>query len=277
MKIVLFNNKHRLDLDAEIRYFDRKSLQDVSSAVDVIKAFNPDLIIEEEKNDGVSLFTPIYDKLPGIPKAWWCIDAHCNLINHVVYAKQFDYIFCAQSWFVPIIQKEVLNKVFYLPLCHTQTLTEYEEMLRTQVKKDVELSFIGNIRTIHVDRMKHVAYLMKKYGEKFVARQSDYQTMLNWLRRSKVTFNCSLNNDLNFRVFEAIACGAVLLTDDVTDLDSIYGLRDRVVAYDKLLPDWQTTDVPYRDGEAFIKHKHTLTHRMSQLLTMVQTGEQYEY
>src|SRR6185369_7412386 len=105
-------------------YLTHDDLADVTDTVEKIKHFEPDLLLEEEKNDGVSNFSSIYEELPGVPKAWWCIDAHCNLIDHVVYAKQFDYVFCAQSWFVPIIQKEVLNKVFYLPLCHTQTMTE---------------------------------------------------------------------------------------------------------------------------------------------------------
>lgn len=278
-KLVVFNSNHKLDLEAEILYFsyeDMMGIDDYDRMIEHIKAFKPDLIIEEEKNDGKSIYTNVYKQLPGIPKAYWLIDGHCNLIDHVVYAKQFDYVFCAQSWFMPIIQREVLNRVFYLPLCHTQTMTEYQEMLKTKVKKDIELSFIGNIRSIHVDRKKHVQKLLEMYPN-FFARQSNYEDTLKYLRRSKATFNCSLNNDLNFRVWEGLACGSLVVTDDVTDIDNIYGLRPLLTVYDKLLPNWQSLDIPQMDGEAFIKGGHTLTHRMLQLIAMTEGGEQVEF
>ncbi|SRR6266571_5661336 len=276
MKIVVFNGRHKLDLHHEIIYFDRFDLQNVDEIIEQIKLFKPDLIWEEEKNDGVSVFTDIYKQFPDIPKAWWLIDGHCNLIDHIVYAKQFDYVFCAQSWFVPIVQREVKAKVFYLPLCHTQTMTGYQKMLQTPVKKDIYFSFIGNIRSIHVERREYISKFLAIYPN-FFAVQSDYEATLQYLRRSKATFNCSLNNDLNFRVWEALACDTVLITDGVTDIGSIKGLRDRVVTYDKLFPDW-TTDMPRdKDRVGFIKQGHTLTHRMLQMLDMVQLGEQYGY
>jgi hypothetical protein len=279
MKLVVFNDKHILDIQHDILYFDKTDLVDVPKLVADIKAFQPDLIIEEEKNDGSSLFTNVYKELPGIPKAWWMIDAHCNLIDHIVYAKQFDYVFAAQSWFIPIVQPEILNKVFYLPLCHTQTMTEYQEMLQQPVvERDIDFSFIGNIRSIHVERAKYVARLLEAYPETFVARKTDYAVMLTYLRRSKATFNCSLNNDLNFRVWEGLACGAMVVTDDVTDIGSITGLYSHVVTYDKLIPDWQAIGLPLLQNSVdFIKQGHTMTHRVLEMLHMIQSGQQTSY
>lgn len=279
MKIVVFNGQHELDLPHEMIYFTAGDLTllGVEEIVKLILDFKPDLMIEEEKNDGVSIYTEVYKKLTGIQKAYWLIDGHCNLIDHVVYAKQFDFVFCAQSWFVPIIQREVLNKVFYLPLCHTQTLTEYREMLATPVEKDIDLSFVGNIRSIHVERKKYVGRFLELY-DGFFARKSDYNKTLEYLRRSKSTFNCSLNNDLNFRVWEALACGTVIVTDNVIDIDRIYGLRNHLTVYDKLIPDWLNLSLPSAsDTQGFIMEGHTMTHRMFQLLEMIETGDQIDY
>jgi hypothetical protein len=277
MKLVIFNGKHTLDISHDIIYFDRNDLVDSNIVIEKIREFQPDLIIEEEKNDGVSNFTEIYKAFPGIPKAYWLIDGHCNLIDHIVYAKQFTFVFCAQSWFIPIVQHELLYKVFYLPLSHTQTLTEYKEMLSTPVERDIEMSFIGNIRSIHVERKKYIKRFLEIYPD-FFAHQADYQKTLNYLRRSKTTFNCSLNNDLNFRVWEALACGAKIVTDEVTDVYSIYTLRKYLTLYDKLLPDWNNLEPPeYIDSEMFIKDGHTLTHRMLQLIDMCERSIQYNY
>lgn len=283
MRIVFFNNNHQLDLDHEMIYFSAADMHVLGkeTIVQLILDFNPDLIIEEEKNDGKSLYNEIYNKLDNIPKAYWLIDAHTNLIDHLVYARQFDYIFCAQSWFVPIVEHEINAKVFYLPLCHTQTLTEYDNMMKTQVDKTIDFSFIGNIRSIHVDRKKYITQLLTVYPD-FFARSASYEKTLDYLRHSRVIFNCSLNNDLNFRVWEAIACEAFLITDEVTDLQHFPLLKQFMWTYDKRHADFSQSTINFAINritkqKEFIRSKHTLTHRMEQLLVMLQSGNQYLY
>lgn len=279
MKLVVFNDKHKLDIDHEIFYLSSQDIQErgVGQVAEEIKWFAPDLIIEEEKNDGVSRFADLYKMFPKVTKAWWMIDAHCNLIEHVVYAKQFDYIFCAQSWFIPLFKHETKGRLFYLPLCHTQTATELAASPAAD-RRDLGFSFIGSIRPIHVERRQLVREFLQKYGDYFFARKADHGKTLEYLRRSRLSFNCSLNNDLNFRVWEALACGAILLTDDVTDLDSIQGLREHLATYDKMHPDWNhlITGSKYNEGQQFAKD-HTYTHRYNQLIEMVGSGTQYEY
>lgn len=277
MKLVIFNNKHKLDIPHEVLYYDHTDLTRLDDVYKAIASFSPDLFIEEEKNDGVSQFNAIYEKFPSVKKAWWMIDAHCNLIDHIVYAKQFDYIFAAQSWFMRIVRREVAGQVYYLPLCHTQTLKEYRESLKHLPEKDIDFSFVGNIRSIHVDRKRHIAYFLKK-NPNMIAMQAPYNDMLILLQRSYVTYNCSLNNDLNFRVWEALACGTNILTDYVTDLDTIKGLRERIMLYDKLSPDWHALVAPENPVKIdYILSNHTLTHRMNQMIEMIQKGKQYAY
>jgi hypothetical protein len=283
MKLLIFNNKHKLDIPHEIMYLDRQEIDQMGiiEAIIKIKKFSPDLIIEEEKNDGFSKYTDIYKEFPKVAKAWWLIDGHCNLIDHVVYAKQFNYVFCAQSWFLPIVGNEVLAQCFYLPLCHTQTKTEWEEMLKTEVKRDIQFSFVGNIRSIHVDRKRYVRHFIEVYGDKFIPVQADYEKSLEYLRRSKVTFNCSLNNDLNFRVWEALACGTPVLTDDLWEMDNIRGLREYLITYSKMIPNWKNIYIPWDVVNPFslqnFMRDHTLTNRYVELVQMVETRSQKNY
>jgi spore maturation protein CgeB len=280
MKLVIFNYKHNFDIPHECKCYDANIIEEkgIDRVVTEINEFHPDLIIEEEKNDGRAIYTDVYKYLKQ-PKALWSIDAHVTLAEHINYAKQFDYVFLAQSWFMPLFESQVKAKLFWLPLCHTQTMEEHRTFLHQPYERDIEFSFLGNINPLHVERKQYVTHLLQMFGDRFFARGSDYDTTLKYLRRSQLTFNCSLNNDLNFRVWEAIACGTLIFTDYVTDLEKIDGLKPYTVAYDRKSPDFSLLQrVPRLDNaENFIKSGHTLTHRYIQLIDMCKTGVQHEY
>lgn len=294
MKLTIFTYERNLDIPGEIQYIDRQMIkeQGLNSILDQIKEFEPDLIIEREFNDGIAKYSDVYKHLPYL-KAYWAIDCHITLAEHINYAKQFDVVFLAQSWFIPLFESQVKGHCFYLPLCHTQTLTDLNKYLSESTPispdvqvRDIPLSFVGNIRTLHPEREQYVMRLKELMGDDFLACQADYEQTLRLLRRSQATFNCSLNNDLNFRVWEALAMGTPIYTDDVTDIDKITGLREQLDVYPKLNPPLSSFatveegDLIYpivNNSISFIKSAHTLTHRYLQLIEMVKTGEQYEY
>jgi hypothetical protein len=257
----------------------------VRGVVDEILRFDPDLIIEREFNDQKAIYTDVYNYLD-YPKALWSIDAHTDLVSHINYSKQFDYVFLAQSWFRPLFEKQTKARLFWLPLCHTQTITELNKTLKEfdELDRDIFMSFVGNIRSIHQDRKRFVAKLIKDLGNKFLPVQASYEKTLKLLRRSECTFNCSLNNDLNFRIWEALAMDTPIITDHVTDIDKISGLRERLNIYDKLessiYSNYQTEVTNFcthLNKSDFIKKNHTLTHRYLQMIQMIKTGEQYDF
>lgn len=285
MKIVYLGYERKLGLGSEheLLYLDGDMIHDenIDDMVQKIESFKPDLLLEREFNDGKAIFTSLYKRLPTIPKAWWCVDLHCNLIHHVVYAKQFDFVFCGQSWFIPLLKNQVKAKLFYLPLCHTQTLTEYQEWLaKPKPERTIELSFVGNIRSIHVDRNDYVVDFMKHMGDTFVAANQSYDLMLETLSKSKATFNCSLNDDLNFRVWEALATNTPLITDYVPDLEHVRNLKRYITRIyprkteKRLL---KALDQTHLNSTDFILKEHTITSRVNQLLWMLGSETQYVF
>lgn len=285
MKIAIFSYKKDLLDNHEVKYFN--CLQDTTRVVEDIIKFKPDIIIEQEYNDGKAIYSDLYkkiDKVIKVPKVYWLIDAHCNLIEHIAYAKQFDFIMCAQSWFIPLLQNQVRAQLYYLPLCHTQTIKEYEQFLtkpkQASMERTIELSFVGNIRSIHVERRKRVMDLMESMGDSFLATTSDYDSMLDILSRSKLTFNCSLNEDLNFRVWEALATNTPLITDYVADINMIKDLWQHIrMIYPRSteLRLGEPLTNPIIDTIDFIRKSHTYTHRYNQLLWMVMTKQQVTF
>lgn len=280
MKILMLGYRGDLGLADEVytTNIDQIQVKGIDRVVEEIKAFKPDLVIEEESNDGKSIYTSLYNRLPAYPKAWWMIDAHITLAEHLNYAKQFQYVFCGQSWFIPFVQRETLASAYFLPLCHTQTDSEYRRMIQAPRGKDIAFSFVGNIRSLHVERKRYVRKFLEMFGDKFFARQSDHSSTMEYLMRSTMTFNCSLNNDLNFRVWEAIACGCEVLTDMVTDVNKT-GVGKFCTFYDKLDPDWGVMQHPvFRFGaQEFILNRHTLTRRFEQMIKMIEGGIQEDY
>jgi hypothetical protein len=280
MRIVMLNYRKDVGVSDEVMYtdIDQIMVKGIDRVVAEIADFKPDLFIEEEKNDGRAIYTELYKRFLHVPKAWWMIDAHITLAEHLNYAKQFDYVFCAQSWFIPMVQRETLARVFYLPLCHTQTDSEYVRMMKVTRDRDIQFSFIGNIRSLHPERKKYVRGFLEMFGDKFFARQSDPYSTLLYLQRSMMTFNCSLNNDLNFRVWEAVAMGCQVLTDVVKDI-GVSGLSRYCTLYDKMNPDWSVMQNPVmRYGSyEFILERHTLTKRYEQMIKMVRDGIQEDY
>lgn len=280
MKIALFSYRRALGLSDDLYYTDINQirLKGRDRVIEEIKAFLPDVIIEEESNDGQAIYTDIYREFPHTPKAWWMIDAHITLAEHLNYAKQFSYVFCGQSWFQKFVQRETLARSFFLPLCHTQTDAEYLRCMELPKDRDIPFSFIGNIRSLHVERKRYVRKFLEMFGDGFFARQSDHSSTMDYLRRSVMTFNCSLNNDLNFRVWEAVAMGCQVVTDKVEDI-GMSGIYSYLTLYDKLCPDFSVLQSPViRYGSTdFILREHTLTKRYQQMIEMIRKEVQYGY
>lgn len=285
MKLCIFTYERDLDIPHQILYVDAALLekQGVEATLSQINDFSPDLIIEREFNDQRAVYSEVYTHLQ-YPKAYWCIDAHITLAEHINYAKQFDYVFCAQSWFVPLFERQVPGSVYWLPLCHSQTLKEFKAtIVQMQLNRDIMLSFVGNVTTLHPDRKRWIIALKERFGEEFQAGTASYEKMLNIFRSSYLAFNCSLNNDLNFRVWEALAMGAGVVTDMVDDIDMISDLTDYLLVYDKMEdPQGFMNSLLEMNGtpeasQIFIASGHTLTHRYNAMIEMISQKQQHVY
>jgi len=274
MKILALTYERDWDLpEHEILYLDCNSKMASFQAA----AFGPDLVIEREFNDGKAVYDELLNcgALRGVPKAWWWIDSHIAFDPRKDYARNFDYLFLAVSRNVePLKQYLGHDRVHWLPLCwpyQTDAITPNTET------KEYDISFVGRWnREWFPQRTEYIERLKAHYGDRFHA-VTDYQNMLSIVRRSKVSFNCAIQDDLNFRVFEVLGCGTEIVTDPVDDLFKVEGLKDRVSVYHdfdelmKLIDGILAGEIKHDTAasQQWVQSSHCLCHRLRYIINTV--------
>jgi len=255
-----------------------------------ILEFKPDVLIEREFNDGLSKYVGILSfvkkELPLCKRSVWLIDTHVQLQWHLDYSPLFDYIFVAISKYRPIIASNLRtmgssSQVFWLPLCYP---CRRDKIKRNKSRVPFDIVFVGRWGEWFGRRNELIKALTKKYKDRFFPI-TDYANMEDYIRQGVISFNCSYADDMNFRVFETMANGVELVTNDVPDLHLIEGLAERINIYktdkelfklcDKILAGKRENDVIR--SQIWIQNHHCTIHRHKEMLKMMREGEQVKY
>lgn len=291
MKILYVGYDRGLEIekDHEVLYVDvNDCVKDYMSVKKKIWNFKPDIAIEREYNDGRAEYGQLFDflakALPKCKRVFYAIDTHVSHDRHVLYSRHFQYVFLAISRYVEEFKKLMNGKAYWLPLFfpyRSDTIhPNYNEI-------SVPISFVGRWnKRWFPQRTEYVEALQKHYGSRFFA-VTDYANMFTIIKRSKVSFNCSIGKELNFRTFEVLASGTELVTDDVEDIHKIKGLDKRMSLYtsypqainyiDGILQNKKEYVHNTLDNQLFIKKNHCFYHRLSNLIRMVRDGVQLEF
>jgi spore maturation protein CgeB len=189
---------NEIDVSDGTNFYDKVS--------DIIGQHSIDLLWDIE-GGGVPmdfLFKRFPDNIT-IPKAYWAIDTHQYLSFQVEKAKHFDFVFSAQKNAVDALGLHAS----WLPAGASLHEKDY------RVERDIDVGFIGNVEGAHAYR-KIVLDFVKDNVPRFMRFSSVFlEPKAELTSRMKIGLNVSLNNDVNFRVFETLACGTFLLTDRI--------------------------------------------------------------
>jgi len=203
---------------------------------------------------------------PGKKSCFWEIDNHIHRGADVDKYERVDHVFVTQKHFLDLYPKE---KTSWLPLAadpEKHRLFEEEPL-------EYDVGFLGN------DTYPRRRELLDKIGENFKLLRStsapgeEYSRKLS---RCKILFNCSMDNDLNMRVFESISIGRLLLTDKVDGIDDLLTDGEHYVSY----YDWEDLEKQIshylnpessrekiaKAGAEWIRAQHTYQHRLETIL-----------
>lgn len=203
-----------------------------------------EMVLREDKRIGVfrvgenripcaDLFINVepYEKIisyPGRKSCIWEIDNHIHKGAEVDKYAQVDHVFICQKGYLPLYPKD---KTSWLPLA------AYPKLHRLYDDETVEydVGFLGN------DTYPRRRELLEKIGKKYKLLRSTSKPGKEYsqkLSRCKILFNCSMDNDMNMRVFEAISTGRLLLTDKVDGQDDVLTEGKHYVSF----TDWKDLD-----------------------------------
>lgn len=173
----------------------------------LVKQLGIDAIFDVE--GGAESLDFVFRRFPdgiSVPKAFWAIDTHQFLPLQAEKAKHFDIVYSAQKNAVAALGV----KAQWLPA--GASLHEVD-LVR---ERDISVAFVGSLTSAHARRRKIVELLALRLPEFYQQSNLFLDEKAELLSRVKIAINISLNNDINFRVFETMATGAMLLTDRIT-------------------------------------------------------------
>ena len=218
-----------------------------------------DLIINVEPCETVIAY-------PGRKSCFWEIDNHIHRGQDVDKYQKVDKVFVTQKHFLSLYPKK---KTSWLPLAADPE----KHRAYNDEPLEYDVGFLGN------DTYPRRRDLLEKIGAKYKLLRSTSKPGEEWSRklsRCKILFNCSMDNDLNMRVFEAISVGRLLLTDKVDGQDDLLKDGKHYVSF----TDWKDLDkkiiyyLKNKDerekialfGANYVHATHTYQHRLEQIL-----------
>ena len=172
---------------------------------------------------------PGMEALP-CPSLFYSIDTYCNTW-HINYAFGFDAVCVAQKDHVGLFSHEGLQ-AHWLPLFakHGQDVCAEKDFSA----RDIPVAFVGTLNPNNIpDRKPFLEDFKRRHPLLFLS--GDYVPVFN---RARIVLNQTAFSELNFRCFEAMACGAALLMEH-----SPHGLTDFFTPGEHILP-------LYRRGDA---------------------------
>ncbi|MEG2172513.1 MAG: glycosyltransferase [Desulfovibrionaceae bacterium] len=217
-------------------------------------------------------YFPAIESLP-CPLAYYSIDTYYNPW-HFSIAYAYDHIFVAQREHVPLFTSQNLSAE-WLPLFAPADTVSVRESVR-----DIPVTFVGTLAPKNIPERKPFLDAFRRIHPLFVT-SGDY---VNIFHRAQIVLNQTAASELNFRCFEAMACGAALLMEH-----SPHGLEELFTPGEQLLPLYPrgnaceaaaiaraalqqplTLAKIARQGQECVSLYHTDTHRAQYVVTVLE-------
>ena len=184
--------------------------------------FTPDLVFWADSCQPPSVIG--FETLPAVTIGF-TIDMYCNPW-HAPWMAGFDLCLAAQKNYLPVLEEahgaECAMPPEWFPLfCDPRVDRDLKQ------ERDVDVCFVGTLKgSINSARARFMAEFKKHHP--LAALEGEYVGPFN---RSRIVLNQSAAGELNLRLFQASACGALVLNEDVPSLDEVFTPGEDVLVY----------------------------------------------
>ncbi len=204
------------------------------------------------------------------PSALWAIDLHIRPERLLRRIGHVGVIFAAQHDGVQLLQRHGVDCAGWLPLACDPLLHRPHDTV-----KEHDVCFVAHMVT--PGRRELASLVGRRFPRSFVG-QRYFDDMARTYSASKLVLNLSVAHDVNMRVFEAMASGSLLITDDLTGhgLDRLFidgthlvtyvGFEDLIRKAEFYLENDLERERIAAAGREEALARHTYRHRMAVLL-----------
>ncbi|KHQ50166.1 CgeB family protein [Mameliella alba] len=259
-------------------YFERAA-QAAGHEVTIIHT--PDVVPAQGSCDLFLVVDPWFHGLRDLPRmdcptAAVMIDVHRDTDTRAQFAQFFDHVFVVQRDFVERISVDH-DSVHWLPLAGDPELHFIPDQ-----ERDLEVGFVGKLGAPGSARHRVLSQVLARF------RTNDFENSQTLVMgpvysRSRVVINKSIDGDVNMRVFEALAAGALLVTDRIGNgLDELLTEGVHYVGYDtaeeavaqieRYLADEDARARIAQAGQAWMWAHHSYDARLARILEVVQAA-----
>lgn len=207
------------------------------------------------------------------PKIAYLIDSHVAPDLRLAMAKPFDCVFLAQRAQVELFREAGIKNVFWMPLACSPQLHAAGPFDRS-----LDVAYVGSFSTEEDQRRPRLLNeIRRRYPNHFIGKAWPEQ-MARIYASSKIVVNACVNCDVNMRVFEAMASGALLITDNADGLEDLFRNGEHLIIYrsDTALPNLidyylkhpEERERIARQGQELVLREHTYAHRTEEILRL---------
>ncbi len=172
-----------------------------------------------------------------LPITYWAIDTHLDYEHRLEMARQAETVFAAQKIGAGRLSQDLGREVKWLPLGCDMSIHGGQD-----VAKEYDICFNGtvNMDPIFKSRRLFLEVMFKQFKNYYFG-QRHFKEATDKYSQSRIVLNHCINKDLNMRVFEVMASGSMLLTNEAGGQEELFAGSDGV----------------YRDGKYFVTFKDT--------------------
>ncbi len=223
-----------------------------------------------------------------ILKIYYAVDIHLNYYWQRDYALLFDIFISSQKNFSELHEQKTGQKSFWLPW-GVDANTAFTFKPFNERKYDI--AFVGIVDENRLKRACIIDEIKKKYNIHIagntIENRIPYNEIFKIYNNSKIVLNESINNEVNFRYFEATFAGALLFTEEINNgEDVIFKKDEEIVTFnnenfieklDYLMANENIAEkIAFKGWEKSVKH-HTLKERVINILKTVKELRKNQY
>ncbi len=249
--------------------------QDDISEVIAKLGFPADVVLQVDCIDSRVFFKGL-EKIKA-PRAFYAIDGPINDFWQHDYSYMFDLVWTDQAAIEDAWRKDGIHWAHWLPLAADRSIYYPPN---DEAERDLDVVFVGTMDFAHRPKRSAILHRLRQIADVTLIDGSGQRSVqpdevADYYRRAKIVLNELLFDGINLRTFEAMACGAVLLTEEGRGEDKLFVEGQHLVGFNARNLEGVVTDILSNSGKQrgisenatdVIRANHSIQHRARKVL-----------